>query len=406
MSFDELGLAEPVLRAVKDCGYENPTPIQADAIPPVLEGRDLIGSAQTGTGKTAAFALPTLSRLARHDPEKSPRCLVLVPTRELAVQVEESFQTYGQHLDLQLALLYGGVKYGRQLDALKKGADVVVATPGRLLDHLQQRNLNLKALEVLILDEVDRMLDMGFIDQVTNVIRQCPRERQTLLFSATISETLKKIIAWALHEPVTIDAGIRCSPAETVDHAIYPVDGIQKYDLLLAMLEELNYESVLIFTRTKRDADRIAQWLIDHEHSVATMHADRTQGERQQALKGFKEGRYKVMVATDIASRGLDISGITHVINYNVPQHAEDYVHRIGRTGRALREGQAFTLYSSEETNYLKEIEKLVGRSIERRKLESFNYRTEPVLESAPVARPKRRNRGYSAGPAPFGRRR
>jgi ATP-dependent RNA helicase RhlE len=393
MSFDELGLSEDVRRAVADCGYENPTPIQERAIPVILNGRDVIGSAQTGTGKTAAYALPILTLL--DEPKGYPRCLVLVPTRELAVQVEENFQTYGVHRGLKRALIYGGVRYGKQLEDLRDGADIVVATPGRLLDHLGQGNLSLKEIDMLVLDEVDRMLDMGFIDDVTRIVNRCNTKRQTLLFSATIPDKIRNLADWALTDPVEIDIGGRKSPAETVDHAIYPVNGIQKYDLLLSMLEKMDYESVLIFTRTKRDAEKIYQWLVDHQHPVTIMHADRSQRDRAKALKGFKEGQYKVLVATDIASRGLDISGITHVINYNVPQHPEDYVHRIGRTGRALTEGEAFTLFSSEEANYLSEIERYIGQPIERRKLEGFNYREEPVLSAPPPVR-KKRNRGYT----------
>ncbi|MGF1484408.1 MAG: DEAD/DEAH box helicase [Opitutales bacterium] len=395
MTFDELGLSEAVSRAVADCGYEKPTPIQEHAIPVILNGRDVVGSAQTGTGKTAAYALPVLTLL--DEPKGFPRCLVLVPTRELAVQVEENFQTYGVYSGLKRALLYGGVRYGKQLESLSDGADIVVATPGRLLDHLGQKNLSLEKLEILVLDEVDRMLDMGFIDDVTRIVNRCAKERQTLLFSATVPDKIRNLAGWVLTDPVDVNIGARKSPADTVDHAIYPVDGIQKYDLLLALLEKLDYESVLVFTRTKRDAERIAQWLIDHEHPVAIMHADRSQGDRAKALKGFKEGTYKVLVATDIASRGLDISGITHVINYNVPQHPEDYVHRIGRTGRALTEGEAYTLFSSEESNFVSEIERYIERPVERRKLEGFNYRNEPVLANSPVPVRRKRNRGYTA---------
>jgi len=405
MTFEDLGLRAEILSAVTEKGYETPTPIQQRAIPEILKGRDVIGSAQTGTGKTAAFALPVLSLLGEHRP--GPRCLVLVPTRELAVQVDENFRLYGKNLDLNWALLYGGVKYGRQLEELGKKPDIVVATPGRLMDHYMQKNISFEGIEMLVLDEVDRMLDMGFIEDVRRIVRLLPKKRQTLFFSATVPDTIRKLAEWALHEPAEIDAGGRGSPAETVDHAIYPVDGIQKYDLLISLLEKMDYDSVLVFTRTKRDADRIADWLEKHDHPVATMHADRSQRERTEALQGFKEGRYKVLVATDIASRGLDISGITHVINYNVPEHPEDYVHRIGRTGRAAREGEAFTLFSSEESTYLGAIEKLIGKPIERRKLDDFPYRREPDLNSVQPLKPKRRNRGFSrpGEPSRFGKR-
>ena len=364
-TFTEIGLPEPVTRSLADAGYVNPTPIQAQAIPIILSGRDLIGAAQTGTGKTAAFALPTIARLG--PAAGKPRCLVLVPTRELAVQVDENFQKYGKYLGTKTALLYGGVGYGAQVKALSDGVDVVIATPGRLLDLHEQQILDLKSIQVVILDEVDRMLDMGFIEDVTRIIRFCPKERQTLLFSATVDERIGKIANWALRDPVTVDVRTGSTAAETVDHAIYPVDVFQKYDLLIELLKKSAFKSVIVFTRTKRDADRITEWIEGHGTPVATMHADRSQTERTEALKGFKSGKYTILVATDIASRGLDITGVTHVINYNVPEHPEDYVHRIGRTGRAAAEGEAFTLFSPDELHHMQQIEQLLGRHIERR---------------------------------------
>ncbi|MGF1451333.1 MAG: DEAD/DEAH box helicase [Opitutales bacterium] len=398
MTFSDLELSEPVQQAVAACGYETPTPIQAQAIPIVLQGRDMIGSAQTGTGKTAAFTLPAITRLNAHREDCGPRALILEPTRELAEQVDENLANYTQFTDLRRALLYGGVKYGRQLEQLEAKPDIVAATPGRLLDHLEQANVHFKDIEVLVLDEVDRMLDMGFIEQVSKIVKACREERQTLLFSATIPDQIARLANWALKDPATVDTGVRRAPAETVEHAIFPVLGMQKYDLLLALLRSFEYDSVLIFTRTKRDADRIAQWVMDHEHKVAVLHSDRTQGERKQALQAFKSGEIEIMVATDIASRGLDISGITHVINYNVPEHPEDYVHRIGRTGRAAKEGEAYTLFSSEEAGHLAAIERYLGQPLERRKLEGFRYRIEPDLASgsAVTDRPRRRNRGFS----------
>ena len=393
-TFSDLGLPEPVLRSLAEHGYVTPTPIQAQAIPVIMGRKDLIGAAQTGTGKTAAFALPTLSLLG--PAAGKPRCLVLVPTRELAVQVDENFQKYGKHFGTRTALLYGGVGYGAQVKALEEGVDVVIATPGRLLDLQEQRILDLSSIQVLILDEVDRMLDMGFIEDVTRIIRFCPKERQTLLFSATADERVGKIASWALRDPVTVDVRTGLGAADTVDHAIYPVDVFQKYDLLLSLLNKSGYKSVIVFTRTKRDADRIAEWIEGHGTPVATMHADRSQSERAAALAGFKTGKFTVMVATDIASRGLDIRGVTHVINYNVPEHAEDYVHRIGRTGRASAEGEAFTLYSPDEMHHLQQIEVLLGRPIERRKLEGFRYYSEPQLtpggpKAAAVSRKRNR---------------
>ncbi len=378
-TFADLGLPEPILKALTDCGYVTPTPIQEQAIPVLLQGRDLIGAAQTGTGKTAAFALPTLAHLKTAE-GKLPRCLVLTPTRELAMQVEENFKKYGTAAGLRIALIYGGVGFGAQTEALRNGVDVVVATPGRLLDLWQQGIFKPDAIKHLILDEVDRMLDMGFIEDVTRIINGCPKERQTLLFSATADESIARIAKWALKDPVRVDVRTGTGAADTVDHCLYPVDSYQKYDLLMALLQKLDFKSVIVFTRTKRDADRITEWVAGGGHAVATMHADRSQTERFEALQGFKSGKYPVLVATDVAARGLDVRGVTHVINYNVPDHAEDYVHRIGRTGRANTEGEAVTLYSPDELHSLKAIEQLIGRTIERRKLDTFKYRFEPDL--------------------------
>jgi ATP-dependent RNA helicase RhlE len=395
-TFRELGLAESLLRALESCGYTEPTPIQDKAIPLILQGRDIVGAAQTGTGKTAAFALPTLQRLGSHGPH--PRCLVLVPTRELAMQVDENFKRYGSQADLRVTLLYGGVGYHEQLHSLKAGTDVIVATPGRLLDLWERHHARLDSIEVLILDEVDRMLDMGFIEDVSRIIRLCPKERQTLLFSATVEKSILNIAKWALREPEIVDARSGATSAETVAHYVYPVESYQKYDLLLALLAKTDFKSVLVFTRTKRDADRITEWVRSTGNTVAAMHADRAQNERAEALAGFKSGKYQVLVATDIAARGLDVRGISHVINYNVPDHPEDYVHRIGRTGRASEEGEAFTLFSPDELLYLQAIERLLGRTIERRKLDGFKYRFEPMMgasatASAPNAPLRRRNR-------------
>lgn len=394
MEFAQLGLPEYLLSTIEKIGYKTPTPIQEKAVPVALQGRDVIGAAQTGTGKTAAYALPTLARLG--EPKGKPRCLVLVPTRELAMQVDEAFRRFGENTADKIALLYGGVRYDQQVKALRAGAEIVVATPGRLLDLQRQRFLDLSSIEVLVLDEVDRMLDMGFIEDVSAIIRLCPKDRQTLLFSATVNKTIREIAGWALREPVEIDVRTGTLAADTISHALYPVAGYQKYDLLLALLEHTKYRSVIVFTRTKRDADRITEWLEANGIAVATMHADRTQRERVEALGGFKSGKYSVLVATDIASRGLDISGVSHVINYNVPEHPEDYVHRIGRTGRAGDEGEAFTLFSPDELSQLQAIERLLGKPIERKKLDGFRYRTEPLMlmpGAVPAARPRRRNR-------------
>lgn len=402
--FAELGLNESILRAIAEMGYRQPTPIQAGSIPHILEGKDVIGSAQTGTGKTAAYALPVLHRLGGHREGAAPRCLVLGPTRELAAQVEANFNEYGRYSPLKCCLIHGGVGYGKQLDELKAGADVVIATPGRLLDHIQQKNFNLGSVEVLILDEVDRMLDMGFIDDVKRIIRLCGKQRQTLLFSATVPDAIKRLIAMHLKDPVEVSIGIKLSPAQTVKHEIYPVGAMQKFDLMLALIEQMEIDSMIIFCRMKSGADRIARWLADRKYSVAPMHSDLPQKVRTRSLEDFKEGRIKILVATDIASRGLDIAHVTHVINYDIPQHAEDYVHRIGRTGRAQRDGDAFTLVAPDEQSHLDAIEKFIGQRIPQRSVEGFNYMYEPVIRNVDEA-PKRRAKRNS-GSSRFGRRR
>jgi ATP-dependent RNA helicase RhlE len=369
--FRALGLSDSIVAAVLAKGYESPTPIQRQAIPIVIEGRDLLGTAQTGTGKTAAFALPVLHRLALHG---ACRCLVLEPTRELALQVEESFRTYGRHTNLRVCVVYGGVGYGRQREQLSTGVDVIVATPGRLLDLMAEGDVKLGQLEVLILDEVDRMLDMGFLPDVRRIIQKCPKQRQTLFFSATLPPQIQGLVRSVLNDPVAIEIGIRSSPAETVDHAFYPVVASQKFDLLLKLLEDTHYRSVIIFTRTKVGADKIFHRLRSSGHKVGIMHSDRSQRERTDALAGFKAGQFEVLVATDVASRGLDMRNVTHVINYDVPENPEDYVHRIGRTGRAETEGDAFTLLTEDDLRRARAIERLIKREVPRRNVEGFQY--------------------------------
>ncbi|TVR50786.1 MAG: DEAD/DEAH box helicase [Puniceicoccaceae bacterium] len=371
-------------------GFTEPTPIQLRAIPLVLAGKDVIGSAQTGTGKTAAFGLPVLHHLKNRG---KCRCLVLEPTRELAAQVETALRDFSRFMDVRIGLFYGGVGYGKQREQLREGIDIMVATPGRLLDHLEQRTASLADIEILVLDEVDRMLDMGFLPDVRRIIRKCPEKRQTLFFSATIPPEIERLTTWVLKDPETIEIGMRRSPAETVSHALYPVIETQKFDLLIALLERTNFDSVLIFTRTKFGAERIARRLHKLNHSVASLHANRSQREREEALDGFKTGRYELMVATDIASRGLDIAGISHVINFDVPQHAEDYVHRIGRTGRAQAVGDAFTLMTEEDINHVRSIERFIGQSIPRIKLDGFPYTFSAVLEKEFGDKPKARSR-------------
>jgi ATP-dependent RNA helicase RhlE len=370
-AFSQLGLADAIAYAVQAKGYSEPTPIQKQAIPIILSGKDVIGSAQTGTGKTAAFALPILHRLGSHG---RMRCLVLEPTRELALQVEEAFKLYGKYTDLSVSVVYGGVGYGKQREDLDRGVDILAATPGRLLDHLEQRATHLNDIEILVLDEVDRMLDMGFLPDVKRIVQKCPKVRQTLFFTATLPPEIASLASWALHNPVEVNIGQRRSPAETVAHAFYPVVDSQKFELLQRLLEQTDYHSVIIFTRTKFGADRIARRLDQSGHSVGVLHSDRSQRERIEALNGFKSGKYEVLVATDIAARGLDIAGVSHVINYDVPENPEDYVHRIGRTGRAQATGDAFTLVTEDDVRNARSIERYIGTPIERKKIEGFEY--------------------------------
>jgi superfamily II DNA/RNA helicase len=372
MLFSELGLQSAMLDAVAELGYKEPTPIQAGAIPRILEGRDVIGSAQTGTGKTAAFALPILSQLGSHAP--GPRCLVLEPTRELAVQTYENFEKFAKFTNLRIGLIYGGVGYGKQRDDLKRGMDVIVATPGRLLDHLGEGAVRLEGVKFLVLDEADRMLDMGFLPDVRRIVLKCGKDRQSSLFSATIPPAIETLITWAMRDPVTIEIGARRSVADTVKHVLYPVAELQKPALLVSLLERVQWESAIVFCRTRRDADSVDSLLRRNNHKAAVIHSDRSQKEREQSLEGFKSGRYEVLVATDIAARGLDIADVSHVINYNVPEHPEDYVHRIGRTGRAMSSGDALTLFCAGEAAQVASIERYIGKKVERVKLPDFPY--------------------------------
>jgi ATP-dependent RNA helicase RhlE len=386
MAFSKLGLSRAMLDGVKAMGYVEPTPIQLRAIPLILQGRDVIGSAQTGTGKTAAFALPILSRLEQHQPQ--PRVLILEPTRELAAQVETAVRDFGRFTDIRVAVVFGGVGYGNQREALHKGVDVLVATPGRLLDLMQQGACKLDRVQFLVLDEADRMLDMGFLPDVKRIVQKCPRERHTSLFSATIPPQIETLIQWAMRNPETIEVGPRRTPVESVKHVIYPVSDAQKTDLLLELLKRVNYESVIVFCRTKHGADRIAHLLKRHNHAVAVLHSNRTQREREQALRGFRDGRFEVLVATDIAARGLDIADVSHVVNYDVPQHPEDYIHRIGRTGRMEAKGDAFTLMVAEDARHVNAIERFISQKIPRVKLDDFNYRYTALFEEGKAGQP------------------
>ena len=386
MGFSKLGLSHAMMEGVKAMGYVEPTPIQLRTIPLILQGRDVIGSAQTGTGKTAAFALPILSQLQHH--ESQPRVLVLEPTRELAAQVETAFRDFARFTELRVVVVFGGVGYGLQREGLRKGVDVLVATPGRLLDLMHQGACRLDRVQFLVLDEADRMLDMGFLPDVRRIVQKCPRDRHTSLFSATVPAEIETLIQWAMKNPETIEIGARRSPAETVKHVIYPVSEAQKTDLLLELLKRVNYDSVIVFCRTKYGADRVAHLLKRNNHAVAVLHSNRTQREREQALRGFRDGRFEVLVATDIAARGLDIADVSHVINYDVPQHPEDYIHRIGRTGRMEAKGDAFTLMVAEDGRHVQAIERFIGQKVPRVKLENFDYRYTALFEEGKPGSP------------------
>jgi ATP-dependent RNA helicase RhlE len=389
MPFKALHLSEPVLRGVQAAGYTDPTPIQLKAIPVVLSGRDLIASAQTGTGKTAAFALPILCRLGAHG---RTRVLILEPTRELAAQVETAFRDFARFTNLRTVAIFGGVGYGRQREELRRGVDIIAATPGRLMDYLHEGTISLNDISILVLDEVDRMLDMGFLPVVRDIIGRCPRQRQTLFFSATVPPEIKAVASFALKDPERVEVGVSRSVTQSVNHALYPVAHGQKFELLIALLRQSGFDSVLVFSRTKHGADKIARKLKAENHSVAVLHANRSQNQRIEALAGFKSGKYGIMVATDIAARGIDVAGVTHVINYDVPQNPEDYVHRIGRTGRAQAVGDAFTLVAPEEAGDIRDIERFIGQKVPELRLAGFAYQ-------AYVARPAQPpQRGFGGG--------
>jgi len=379
-AFAELGLIPELLDAVRDAGYTIPTPIQGEAIPLALRGRDLIGLAQTGTGKTAGFTLPIIQRLlegAEGDEKERGhrvRALILTPTRELCVQVEQSFKKYGRHSDIRVVSIYGGVPLDPQQQKLKKGVDVVVATPGRLLDHMERQNVVFDDLEILVLDEADRMLDMGFAPQLNRIVADVPRYRQTLLFSATMPPEVEALARKYLRKPLVVQVGRRSEAASTVTHAVYPVPRDKKTELLAELLKNEALDSVLIFSRTKHGADRVVKHLAGKGISATAMHADKSQGERTRALDDFKSGKIRVLVATDIAQRGLDVSGISHVINYDVPQQPEDYVHSIGRTGRAAATGDALTFMSPDEIAMVRTIERVIGQQIPRISVPGYDF--------------------------------
>ncbi len=388
MSFAKLGLSQPVIQGVQGAGYEHPMPIQEQAIPAILQGKDLIATAQTGTGKTAAFVLPILERLLcpRRQSTAGPRCLVLVPTRELALQVETSVRTYGRFADVSAVVLYGGVALGPQVVALKSHPEVVVATPGRLLDHLGRGNVQFRQLEVLVLDEADRMLDMGFLPDIRRILHELPARRQNLLFSATMPSGVEGLARRLMRDPVRISIGVQATPADGVSQALYPVAGHLKMPLLARLLEITPHGSVLVFTRTKRGAESVSRALTRRGFSAAALHGDKSQSQRERTLRDFRVGRHRILVATDVAARGLDIRGISHVVNYDVPETFDAYVHRIGRTARADAQGEAFTLVALHEEDQVREIERRLKRSLPRIGVPDFEY-SAPV-PSRPHARP------------------
>jgi len=387
MGFSTFGLTDQIMQGVRAAGHTVPTPIQSLAIGPAITGRDVVASAQTGTGKTAAFVLPMLHRLSSSTATRKgkPAALVLTPTRELAHQVQQAVATYGRFLPLRASSIYGGVSMEAQIAQLRKGTEIVVATPGRLLDHLQRRTVDLSAIRILVLDEADRMLDMGFIRDVRKIVGALPRERQTLLFSATLSDEITSLAGALLRDPQTVEAGERRNPAETVTQHFYEVPRESKMDLLLHVLDAEGMASVLVFSRTKHGADKICRKLDRGGVASVAIHSNRTQSQRERALEGFRRGDFRVLVATDIAARGIDVTGISHVINYDVPQYAEDYIHRIGRTGRAGATGDALTFVSGDEQQYLRRLAQFTGTSVVTRR-----YPGVTLKPAAPSASPSR----------------
>ena len=406
MSFESLGLRAELLRAVSENGYSVPTPIQQQAIPLILEGRDLMGGAQTGTGKTAGFTLPLLQRLMSSDKagngRRPIRALVLTPTRELAAQVAESVATYGKHLPLRSTVIFGGVNINPQKQKLRNGIDILVATPGRLLDHVGQKTVDLSRVDILVLDEADRMLDMGFIHDIRKVLALLPEHKQTLLFSATFSEDIKRLANGLLKSPALIEVAGRNTAAESVTQLVHPVDKGRKRELLSLLIGSNNWQQVLVFTRTKHGANRLTEQLGKDGIRSAAIHGNKSQGARTKALADFKAGKIRVLVATDIAARGLDIDQLPHVVNFELPNVPEDYVHRIGRTGRAGNEGEAMSLVCVDELKLLRDIERLLKREIPKEIIEGFtpdpSIRAEPIKNGRGGNQQARRKSGNGGG--------
>jgi ATP-dependent RNA helicase RhlE len=400
MSFENLGLAEPLLKAIAEAGYTVPTPIQAQAIPAVLSGGDLLAGAQTGTGKTAGFTLPLLHKLAATPlapgAKRHIRALILTPTRELAAQVEESVRVYGKYLPLRSMVMFGGVGMKPQIDALRRGVDILVATPGRLLDHHQQGTLDLGHVEIFVLDEADRMLDMGFVHDIKRVLAIVPPKKQSLLFSATFSDDIKALADRLLNAPQMIEVARRNTTAETISQKIHPVDRDQKKELLTHLIKSQNWHQVLVFTRMKHGANRLVEYLEKQDITAMAIHGNKSQSARTRALAEFKSGDLQVLVATDIAARGIDIDQLPHVINYELPNVAEDYVHRIGRTGRAGAEGEAISLVCVDEEGFLADIEKLIKRPIQREVVPGFE--PDPHAKAEPIQLGRRVLHGAPGG--------
>ena len=407
ISFADLGLAESLLRAVTETGYTAPTPIQAQAIPQVIKGGDLLAAAQTGTGKTAGFTLPILHRLLNNPLQGMkagrPRCLILTPTRELTAQVEESVQVYGKYTNLRSMVMFGGVNINPQISSLRKPLDILVATPGRLLDHAQQKTVDLSGVEILVLDEADRMLDMGFIRDIRKILAMLPKSRQNLLFSATFSDEIRELAKGVLHDPQEISVARRNTASELVDQSVVLTEQSHKRDLLSHIIRESGWHQVLVFTRTKHGANRLAEKLVKDGLSAAAIHGNKSQAARTRALAGFKDGKVAVLVAPDIAARGIDIDSLPHVVNFELPNVPEDYVHRIGRTGRAGTEGSALSLVDKTEIKLLGAIEKLIRRPIERTTIDGWNA-TMVKPDTSPERPPRpAQNRSGRPGNAPRG---
>ena len=388
MEFSTFNLHKDITAGIEAAGYTEPTPIQAEAIPPILMQKDVMGLAQTGTGKTAAFALPILEQLI-NGPRGRVRALVIAPTRELAEQIHDTFQTLGRRTGLRCATVYGGVNINAQIKKLHAGKEIVVACPGRLLDHINRRTIDLSKLEVLVLDEADRMLDMGFLPDIKKIIAKVPSSRQSLLFSATMPAAIRTLSNAILQSPVTVQVD-HSAPANTVAHALYPVSQTQKGELLFKLLSKTDTESVLIFTRTKHRAKRLGIQLEKAGYSAASLQGNLSQNKRQEALNGFRNGRYQVLVATDIAARGIDVSCISHVINFDMPDTTDAYTHRIGRTGRAAKTGDAFTFITQEDEPIIRSIERVLKEKIERRTLEGFEYKKQEQSSTTDSGRPQR----------------